>query len=54
VGYGRKAHAHSLNLKDSGVKVTVALRKAERPGARPPMRGWKSKRSPMRSETPTS
>jgi len=27
VGYGSQGHAHSLNLKDSGVKVTVALRK---------------------------
>ena len=27
VGYGSQGHAHSLNLKDSGVNVTVALRK---------------------------
>ena len=27
VGYGSQGHAHSLNLYDSGVKVTVALRK---------------------------
>ncbi len=27
VGYGSQGHAHSLNLKESGVKVTVALRK---------------------------
>jgi len=27
VGYGSQGHAHSLNLHDSGVKVTVALRK---------------------------
>ncbi len=27
VGYGSQGHAHALNLKDSGVKVTVALRK---------------------------
>ena len=27
VGYGSQGHAHSLNLKDSGIKVTVALRK---------------------------
>ena len=27
VGYGSQGHAHSLNLKDSGVKVTVGLRK---------------------------
>jgi len=27
VGYGSQGHAHANNLKDSGVKVTVALRK---------------------------
>jgi ketol-acid reductoisomerase len=27
VGYGSQGHAHALNLKDSGIKVTVALRK---------------------------
>jgi ketol-acid reductoisomerase len=27
VGYGSQGHAHALNLKDSGVQVTVALRK---------------------------
>jgi ketol-acid reductoisomerase len=27
VGYGSQGHAHSLNLKESGVNVTVALRK---------------------------
>ncbi|MCX7627787.1 MAG: ketol-acid reductoisomerase [Methylophilaceae bacterium] len=27
VGYGSQGHAHALNLKDSGVKVTVGLRK---------------------------
>ena len=27
VGYGSQGHAHSLNLNDSGVKVTVGLRK---------------------------
>jgi len=26
VGYGSQGHAHALNLKDSGVDVTVALR----------------------------
>ncbi len=26
VGYGSQGHAHALNLKDSGVRVTVALR----------------------------
>ena len=27
LGYGSQGHAHSLNLKDSGVQVTVGLRK---------------------------
>ena len=26
IGYGSQGHAHACNLKDSGVKVTVALR----------------------------
>ena len=28
IGYGSQGHAHALNLKDSGVDVTVGLRKA--------------------------
>ena len=27
VGYGSQGHAHALNLKESGVKVTVGLRR---------------------------
>ena len=27
VGYGSQGHAHSLNLHDSGIKVTVGLRR---------------------------
>ncbi|WP_343722364.1 NAD(P)-dependent oxidoreductase, partial [Herbaspirillum seropedicae] len=27
IGYGSQGHAHALNLKDSGVKVTVGLRR---------------------------
>jgi len=27
IGYGSQGHAHALNLKDSGVRVTVAVRK---------------------------
>ena len=27
IGYGSQGHAHAQNLNDSGVKVTVALRK---------------------------
>ncbi len=26
IGYGSQGHAHALNLKDSGVDVTVGLR----------------------------
>ena len=28
VGYGSQGHAHALNLNDSGVRVTVGLRRA--------------------------
>ena len=28
IGYGSQGHAHSLNLKDSGVEVVVGLRPA--------------------------
>jgi ketol-acid reductoisomerase len=35
VGYGSQGHAHANNLKDSGVKVTVGLRKGGAPGTRP-------------------
>ena len=27
LGYGSQGHAHALNLHDSGMKVTVGLRK---------------------------
>ena len=27
VGYGSQGHAHALNLHDSGIKVTVGLRR---------------------------
>jgi ketol-acid reductoisomerase len=27
LGYGSQGHAHALNLKDSGMKVVVGLRK---------------------------
>ena len=33
VGYGSQGHAHALNLKDSGVQVTVGLRDGS--GSRP-------------------
>src|SRR5204862_3420354 len=28
IGYGSQGHAHALNLKESGIKVTVGLRKS--------------------------
>jgi ketol-acid reductoisomerase len=34
IGYGSQGHAHAQNLQDSGVKVTVALRKAAPRGTR--------------------
>ena len=35
IGYGSQGHAHSLNLKDSGVDVVVGLRPARRASRRP-------------------
>ena len=35
IGYGSQGHAHSLNLKESGVSVVVGLRE----GSGPPGRG---------------
>jgi len=32
IGYGSQGHAHALNLKESGVNVTVGLRKGGRQG----------------------
>ena len=34
LGYGSQGHAHALNLKDSGVDVTVALRKTSKSWAK--------------------
>ena len=30
IGYGSQGHAHALNLKDSGVQVTVGLREGSK------------------------
>lgn len=39
VGYGSQGHAHTLNLRDSGVKdVVVALRRTPRRPRRPKAR----------------
>jgi ketol-acid reductoisomerase len=43
VGYGSQGHAHALNLNDSGVKVTVGLRRVARPGTRLRRRASRSK-----------
>ena len=56
VGYGSQGHAHTLNLRDSGVKdvvVGAAARTALRP-RRPRARGSRSCRSPMPPNGPTS
>ena len=34
IGYGSQGHAHALNLKDSGVNVTVGLRENSPSAAR--------------------
>jgi ketol-acid reductoisomerase len=43
VGYGSQGHAHSQNLKDSGVKVTVGLRKGGASWAKAEAAGLKVK-----------
>ena len=40
LGYGSQGHAHSLNLKDSGIDVSVGLRVAAS--------GWKHPRESLR------
>lgn len=41
LGYGSQGHAHALNLKDSGVDVTVALRKTSKSWAKAEAAGLK-------------
>ena len=41
LGYGSQGHAHALNLKDSGVDVTVALRKGSKSWAKAETAGLK-------------
>jgi ketol-acid reductoisomerase len=55
VGYGSQGHAHAQNLTDSGVKVTVGLRKGRRfveQGR--DCRISRSRKSPRRSRAPMS
>ena len=41
IGYGSQGHAHALNLKDSGVNVTVGLRENSPSAARAKHEGLK-------------
>ena len=41
VGYGSQGHAHALNLKDSGVDITVALRPGSTSAAKAKNEGLK-------------
>ncbi|HEX4872663.1 MAG TPA: ketol-acid reductoisomerase [Nevskiaceae bacterium] len=43
LGYGSQGHAHALNLRDSGVDVTVALRKTSKSWAKAENAGLKVK-----------
>ena len=53
VGYGSQGHAHACNLKDSGVDVTVALRKGSAPLSRPRMPASRWRPLPKLSPRPT-
>ncbi len=47
IGYGSQGHAHALNLKDSGVDVTVGLRPGSPTAAKAEKcRAWPSRVSP--------
>ena len=48
IGYGSQGHAHAQNLNDSGVKVTVGLRRAAPPGPRSRRPASRWPRSPTR------
>src|SRR3954452_228652 len=58
IGYGSQGHAHSLNLKDSGVDVVVGLRGDSRSGeqarAAGPIRAAPSRRAPPAWRSRTS
>jgi ketol-acid reductoisomerase len=41
IGFGSQGHAHSLNLKDSGVDVTVGLKEGSKSGAKARANGLK-------------
>ena len=50
IGYGSQGHAHALNLRDSGVKVIVGLRRASTSRAKVQAQGLKcsSRRKPRK------
>jgi ketol-acid reductoisomerase len=52
VGYGSQGHAHANNLKESGVKVTVGLRKGGASWDKAKKAGLTSRKWPMRSRMP--
>ncbi|HLS48383.1 MAG TPA: NAD(P)-binding domain-containing protein, partial [Actinomycetaceae bacterium] len=41
IGYGSQGHAHALNLRDSGVDVTVGLREGSKSAAKASDEGLK-------------
>ena len=53
IGFGSQGHAHALNLKESGVDVTIGIRQGSSKGK---AQGFDSRRSPspMPSRRPTS
>ena len=54
LGYGSQGHAHSLNLKDSGVDVVVGLRPDSRPSRRRARAASRSPTWPRRPRAATS
>ena len=53
IGYGSQGHAHALSLRDSGVDVVSACRRARRAGRRPRSRACGCSRRPRRRPRPT-
>ncbi len=54
IGYGSQGHAHSLNLRDSGVDVRVGLLEGSASGPRRRPRACASSRRPRPRPRPTS
>ena len=53
IGYGSQGHAHALRLRDSGVDVRSACRRAPSPAPRPRTRGCGWSPRPRRRPRPT-